>query len=130
MNVFFNIACFVIIAVWAVLVIYALCIVYQIRKQLFRKENRGMLESGLEQRMKTEVEAKGGMFLKWTSPGFTGVPDRIALLPGGRILFVEVKRPGVTDGRTPRQKRVAFQLQELGFNVIRAASLEELRDAL
>ena len=130
MNVFMNIAYFVVILIWAVLIIYLLYAVHQYRKQLVRKENREMLEAGLEQRMKTEVEAKGGMFLKWTSPGFTGVPDRIALLPGGRILFVEVKRPGVTDGRTPRQKRVAFQLQELGFNVIRAASLEELRDAL
>lgn len=89
-----------------------------------------MLEAQLEQKMKKTVEALGGMFLKWTSPGFTGVPDRIALLPGGRIVFVEVKKPGTKDGRSPRQKRVAFQLQELGFNVIRAASIEELRDAL
>lgn len=130
MNAFMDIAYFAVISVAAVLAIYAVLIVLRVRKQLFRKGNQGMLEAGLEQKMKTEVEAKGGMFLKWTSPGFTGVPDRIALLPGGRILFVEVKRPGVTDGRTPRQKRVAFQLQELGFDVIRAASLEELRDAL
>ena len=130
MNVFFDVAYFVVILIWAALMLYLFYAIHQYRKQLFRKENRGMLESSLEQRMKTVVEAKGGMFLKWTSPGFTGVPDRIALLPGGRILFVEVKRPGLADGRTPRQKRVAFQLQELGFNVIRAASLEELRDAL
>lgn len=130
MNIFFDVAYFVVILIWAALMLYLLYAMHQYRKQLFRKENRGMLESSLEQRMKTVVEAKGGMFLKWTSPGFTGVPDRIALLPGGRILFVEVKRPGLADGRTPRQKRVAFQLQELGFNVIRAASIEELRDAL
>ena len=130
MNVFMDIAYFVVISVAAVLAIYAVLIVLRVRKQLFRKGNQGMLEAGLEQKMKTEVEAKGGMFLKWTSPGFTGVPDRIALLPGGRILFVEVKRPGLADGRTPRQKRVAFQLKALGFDVIRAASLEELRDAL
>lgn len=130
MNIFFDVAYFVVILIWAALMLYLFYAIHQYRKQLFRKENRGMLESSLEQRMKTVVEAKGGMFLKWTSPGFTGVPDRIALLPGGRILFVEVKRPGLADGRTPRQKRVAFQLQELGFNVIRAASIEELRDAL
>ena len=89
-----------------------------------------MLESQLEQKMKKTIEGMGGMFLKWVSPGFTGVPDRIALLPGGRIVFVEVKRPGEKDGRSPRQRRVAFQLKGLGFDVIRAASLEELRDAI
>lgn len=89
-----------------------------------------MLEAQLEQKMKKTIEALGGMFLKWTSPGFTGVPDRIALLPGGRAVFVEVKRPGTKDGRSPRQKRVAFQLKELGFDVVRAASLEDLTDAI
>lgn len=99
--------------------------------KLKRAERRvKMREAQLEQKMKTEVEARGGMFLKWVSPGFTGVPDRIALLPGGRIVFVEVKRPGEKDGRSPRQRRVAFQLKGLGFDVIRAASLEELRDAI
>lgn len=99
--------------------------------KLKRAERRvKMREAQLEQKMKIEVEARGGMFLKWVSPGFTGVPDRIALLPGGRIIFVEVKRAGEKDGRSPRQRRVAFQLKGLGFDVIRAASLEELRDAI
>ena len=89
-----------------------------------------MLESQLEQKMKKTVEGMGGMFLKWTSPGFTGVPDRIALLPDGRVVFVEVKRPGTKDGRSARQKRVAAQLNDLGFSVIRAASLKDLTDAL
>lgn len=99
--------------------------------KLKRAERRvKMREAQLEQKMKKTVEARGGMFLKWTSPGFTGVPDRIALLPGGRAVFVEVKKPGTKDGRSPRQKRVAFQLSELGFDVVRADSLEDLTDAL
>ena len=48
-----------------------------------------MLESQLEQKMKKTIEGMGGMFLKWTSPSFTGVPDRIALLPAGRYYTVK-----------------------------------------
>lgn len=130
MNIFFDVAYFVVILIWAALMLYLFYAIHQYCKRLFRKENRGMLESSLEQKMKKTVEALGGMFLKWASPGFTGVPDRIALLPGGRVVFVEVKKPGTKDGRSPRQKRVAFQLSELGFDVVRADSLEDLTDAL
>lgn len=86
-----------------------------------------MREATLEKSIKKYVESRGGLFLKWTSPGFTGVPDRILLLPGGRIYFVEVKRPGIKDGMSPRQKRVACLLRGLGFKVIRAASLDDVR---
>lgn len=87
-----------------------------------------MREEGLEKKIKRYVEGHGGLFLKWVSPGFTGVPDRILLMPGGRISFVEVKRPGAKDGMTPRQKRVACLLRNLGFRVIRAASIDDIRE--
>ena len=87
-----------------------------------------MYESAIEEKMKKEVESAGGMFLKWVCPGVTGVPDRLALLPGGRIVFVEVKRPG---GKlSARQRRVAYQLRALGFKVICAASVEELKSEI
>ena len=54
------------------------------------------------------------------------VPDRIAFLPGGKLLLIEVKRPGLKDGLSTRQKRVAFQLKGLGFEVVRASSLEDI----
>lgn len=87
-----------------------------------------MREAAIEKKLKKEVEARGGLFLKWTSPGFTGVPDRIALLPGGKLLFVEVKRPG--KGYRPRQARVAAQLEALGFTTICADCVEDLTNAL
>lgn len=87
-----------------------------------------MREAAIERKLKKEVEDRGGLFLKWTSPGFTGVPDRIALLPGGKILFVEVKRPGKK--YRPRQARVAAQLEALEFTVICADCVEDLTDAL
>lgn len=52
-----------------------------------------MREAVFERKLKKRIEEKGGLCLKWVSPGYTGVPDRIVLLPGGRIFFVEVKRP-------------------------------------
>lgn len=76
-----------------------------------------MKEEGLERKLKKKVEAAGGLFLKWVSPGFSGVPDRICLMPGGRIVFLEIKRPGRTGGLSPRQIRVIGQIRGLGFQV-------------
>jgi len=87
-------------------------------------------EAALERKLKERIEKTGGLCLKWTSPGFTGVPDRIVLLPGARILFVEVKRPGTKDGRTPRQKRVACLLKGLGFTVLRLSSIDDIEPYL
>lgn len=38
----------------------------------------------------------GGLAPKFTSPGFDGVPDRLILLPGGKVAFIELKAPGKT----------------------------------
>lgn len=94
------------------------------------REIRSMRESGLERKVKKRIEEIGGMCLKWTSPGFTGVPDRIAFLPGGRVVFIELKAPGKGDARSPRQRRVASQLRDLGADVIVVDSLEELDEHL
>lgn len=85
-----------------------------------------MLEQGLEQKIVRAVKAKNGLCFKWVSPGFTGVPDRIAVLPKGRVIFIEVKRPGLSDGRSKRQKRVAQQLEALGCTVLKVNKMEDL----
>lgn len=55
-----------------------------------------------------------GLCLKWVCPGFAGVPDRIVLLPGGRIVFVELKKP--KGGKVSKlQKWWRQRLQGLGF---------------
>ena len=55
------------------------------------------------------------MAVKFTSPGFDGVPDRLALLPDGKMAFVEVKAPG----KKPRPLQLSRNrlLRQLGFKV-------------
>ena len=74
-----------------------------------------MKEKRIEQKLTLMVKKRGGICPKWVSPGFDGVPDRIVLLPVGRIAFVEVKAPG----KKPRPLQIARHklLTRLGFKV-------------
>ena len=74
-----------------------------------------MREKHIEQELVRAVRAAGGIAPKCVTPGLDGVPDRLVLLPGGRLGFVEVKAPG----RKPRplQQHRIGQLRELGFRV-------------
>ena len=74
-----------------------------------------MLESEIEKRLVKEAKAIDGLCLKFTSPSMAGVPDRIVLLPEGKIGFVEVKAKGKKP--RPLQVRRIKQLRSLGFKV-------------
>ena len=74
-----------------------------------------MREKTLEQKFRAAVKTVGGLALKFTSPGFDGVPDRLALLPGGKMAFVEVKAPG--ERPRPLQFSRHRLLRRLGFKV-------------
>lgn len=72
------------------------------------------LEKDIEKALVDRVKRHGGLCLKWVCPGHAGVPDRIVLLPGGKIVFAELKRP--KGGRkSPLQKWWAKKLIDLGF---------------
>lgn len=62
-----------------------------------------------------EAKRHGGRAYKFISPGCAGVPDRIVVLPGGRIFFVETKSQGKTS--TTLQKKIQCELRELGCTV-------------
>jgi hypothetical protein len=81
-------------------------------------------EKTLEKRLKAKVEKLGGLAVKFYSAAFTGMPDRLVLLPKGRIFFVEMKSTG--DDQTPRQRFVSRQLIKLGFQVFKIDSEEQL----
>ena len=51
------------------------------------------LEKDIERKLCKEIRFMGGYALKWVSPSTGGVPDRIIVLPGGRVAFAELKRP-------------------------------------
>ena len=73
------------------------------------------MEKDIESYLRKRVKAAGGLALKLVCPGFTGVPDRLILLPGGRACFAETKDTGETPRK--RQRRVHKILRGLGFLV-------------
>jgi len=71
---------------------------------LSEKEVEGMLRHG--------VRKLGGLCWKLVSPGTRGVPDRVIIMPGGRVVFVELKRIGGKP--TELQQRRIDELKALG----------------
>ena len=69
----------------------------------------------IEQKLLSAVKGRGGIAPKFVSPGYDGMPDRIVLLPGGHIGFVEVKAPG--EKPRPLQEARHELLRRLGFKV-------------
>ena len=79
-----------------------------------------MREKTIEAKLVKAVRIMGGLAPKFVSPGFDGVPDRLVLLPQGKIAFIELKAPG--KALRPLQVRRKRQLETLGFPVDRIAS--------
>ena len=86
---------------------------YPSLKSLMEREN--MREKAIEKKLVQEVKAVGGIAPKFTCPSFDGMPDRIVLLRGGHMAFVEAKAPG----EKPRPLQLARHrlLRGLGFRV-------------
>ena len=74
-----------------------------------------MRENKIEAKLKQMVEKQGGIAPKFVSPGLSGMPDRLVLLPGGQIAFVEVKAPDKVP--RPLQEARHRMLRKLGFKV-------------
>lgn len=74
-----------------------------------------MEESKVERRLIKQVEKIGGKAYKWNPAGVIGVPDRMVLLPGGKVIFVELKAPGKKLRKI--QEFRAYELRKLGFRV-------------
>lgn len=87
-----------------------------------------MREKDIEHKLLTEVKSAGGLALKFVSPGFDGMPDRIVLLRGGKLGFVEVKAPG----KHPRPLQTVRHrmLQKFGFKVYVIDSAEQIEGVI
>ena len=86
-----------------------------------------MLESEIEKRLVREIRRAGGMAYKFVSPGNTGVPDRIVILPG-EIIFVELKTE--TGRLSQAQTRQIKKLRSLGMRVEVLRGLKEVEEFL
>lgn len=85
-----------------------------------------MREIAVERYLKKKVAAAGGLCLKFVSPGYRGVPDRIVLTGVGDALFVELKAPGKK--LSEHQKRMHKILLNLGCSVVTIGSKEAVDD--
>ena len=91
------------------------------------QENK-MREKHIEKELAARTRAMGGIAPKFTSPGFDGMPDRLVLLPGGRMGFVELKAPG----KKPRALQLARHrlFRRLGFKVYVIDGIEQIDGVL
>lgn len=87
-----------------------------------------ILESSIEKALIKAVKQRGGIAFKFLSPGVTGVPDRLVLLPKGKIAFIELKAPGKV--MRPLQIKRKRQLEGLGFLVYCVDSTGMIGDVL
>lgn len=83
-----------------------------------------MREKQIENKLATEAKKLGGIALKFVSPSFDGMPDRLVLIPDGHIAFVELKAPG----KKPRPLQLSRHrlLRSLGFRVYIIDSVEQI----
>lgn len=87
-----------------------------------------MREKIIEQKLVSTIKGMGGIALKLVCPGFGGMPDRIVLLPSGRMGFVEVKAPSKVP--RPLQEAKHRMLRKLGFKVYVLDRPEQITEIL
>lgn len=83
-----------------------------------------MKEKHIEIWLGEEIWKMGGLYFKWVSPGTIGVPDRIIMLPGGVIWFIELKQAGKK--ASPWQHRIQDEIRKRGGKVRELAGLEQV----
>jgi hypothetical protein len=72
-------------------------------------------EKALDKKLSAELKKIGGWSIKLITAHISGLPDRLCLLPGGRLFFAEIK----TTGKKPRKIQLSIQnkLITMGFEV-------------
>lgn len=87
-----------------------------------------MREKVIEHHLVMETEKAGGKALKFVSPSFAGMPDRLILLPDGKMGFVEVKAPGQKP--RPLQLKRHAMLRKMGYPVFVLDAVTEIPEVL
>ena len=83
-------------------------------------------EREIEAYLVKSIKNKNGLCMKWISPGNAGVPDRIVIVPGGDVYFVELKAEGKRNNLSPLQKNFMQKLKNLNCEVRVIASFQEV----
>lgn len=91
-------------------------------------ESSSVREREVEHTLVTEVKKRGGIAPKFVSPGMSGMPDRLVLLPESRMAFVELKAPGKKP-RVLQEKRMR-DLRNLGYRVYVLDRAEKVKEVL
>lgn len=88
-----------------------------------------MTEKELERKLVDKVKKLGGRAFKFVSPGNSGVPDRLVVLPGNKIAFAELKSPENKSARLSKLQECQIRFLkslDCAVNVIRSeAQLDE-----
>lgn len=82
------------------------------------------LESYIERKFVEFIKSNGGMAIKLDASSFAGIPDRLVVLPGGKMFFVELKQPGKKPGALQLKRH--NDLRKMGFDVYVIDSLDTL----
>lgn len=82
-----------------------------------------MLEAKIEEAVKNYAKERGMLVYKFTSPSRAAVPDRLFILPGGKVFFIEFKRTG--EKPTPAQDREHARLRAQGSVVYVVDDIEQ-----
>lgn len=85
-------------------------------------------ESKIETDLRVDVEAAGGVCIKLPAILYRGIPDRLVLLPGAVIVFVELKKDKARTQRSTKvhQTRWKKLLVALGFNHFQLEGMDGL----
>lgn len=86
-----------------------------------------VLEAVDEERFRLAIKKAGGLCIKLPPHLYIGIPDRLVLLPGARVFFVELKRRDLKKGRTSvAQERFREILSRLGFTWVKINGKSEV----
>ena len=91
-----------------------------------RNISEDYLEKKVESALVSRIENMGGLCLKFIPSFISGFPDRLCLLPGGRVYFVELKRPG----KKPRKLQLYWhqKLRDLGLAVLVMDNINDIKN--
>ena len=89
-----------------------------------------MREADLEKKLRTYARLAGGFTMKLVPEGETGLPDRLVVLPGGVVWFIELKTPKGTGRVTAKQLHWAEAIETLGCRYLCTNDPDELKKAL